>query len=139
MVSLNMHTQLNSIQTNEMGLQRLKNSEMPEGWQIYIARLVDDGLSGNRFCMQGYLPISLEDWALSFNFTYFCIGKVIFLTVSSISDYTSVYVKCGSSLDSIIENFHFRSVWPKNESASKTKRKSLNPIDIARLHCFIGR
>lgn len=139
MISLNMHSQLKSIQTNEIGLQRLKNGEMPAGWQIYIARLFDDKLSGNRFCMQGYVPIGVGEEALSFNFTYFCIGKVVFLTVNSVGDYIVAHVKYGLPLESIIKDFHFRSIWPKNESASKTIRKSLNPIDIQRLHYLIGR
>jgi hypothetical protein len=140
MISLNMHSQLKSIQTFEIDLQRLKDGEIPSGWQIYVARLLDDKLSGNRFCMQGYVPIAVGETALTYNLTYFCIGKAIFLTINSFSDYSTSHIKYGQlPIDQILESYNFRSIWPKNESALKTKGTGLDPTDILNLHCLLGR
>jgi hypothetical protein len=145
MISLNFHSQYNVINKNEPTLLDLKNGLMPTGWKIYIARFEDSSLDGETFTIRGYVPFIVTDEPLSYNIlhyniTYFCIERVMFFTVSTIGDHSSSFIKDDDfDINNLVTALNFRAIWPRQNSALKTKHSMLSYFDFLKLRNSFGR
>lgn len=92
MVTINLECHARMLRTKQFQRTDLMNGDMPPGWRLSIARMVDTACAGRSFHRAIAVPIGMgtKGEYLELGSTYYVIERAAFHTLSSIGDRTLI-------------------------------------------------
>ena len=116
MVTINLECLARMLSTTQFQRTTLMNGDMPPGWHMSIARMVETDCAGRSFHRAIVVPIGIgsEGDHLRVGSTFFVIERAAFHTMNALGDQT---LQLGLTMVGVSESqFPTLTVWPRNSA-----------------------